>query len=110
MSGDMIDLADAIEGLRKDLIDAMRRGDGQPLQFQLDPVEVTLETVVTKELGGKIGWKVLEASGSREKEATQTVKLRLTPLWRSPDGTLNKEFAIAAAGPAGFHFEFGDQT
>src|SRR4051812_48905548 len=110
MSGDTVGLADAIEGLRRDLIDAMARGDGQALQFQLDPVEVTLETVVTKEAGGKIGWKVLESSGSREKQATPTVVLRLTPLWRRPDGTLSKEFAIAAAGPVGVHFEFGDQT
>lgn len=106
---DTIDLADAIEGLRKNLIDAMKRGDDQPLQFQLEPVEVTLETVVTKDLGGKIGWKVLEASGSREKQATQTVTLRLTPLWRTADGALSKDFAIAATGPSGVHFKFGDQ-
>ena len=99
-----IALADAVELLREELLDAIARGKDQPLQFQLDPIELTLQTVVTKNAHGQVGWKILEAGAEREKAVTQTVSLRLTPLWRKEDGSLTKDFAITSNVPGGAHF------
>jgi hypothetical protein len=35
--------------------------------------------------------------GGYEAARTQTVKLRLTPLWRVKDGTLTRDFTVASA-------------
>ena len=97
-------LADAIEALRNELIDAMNRGADKPMRFTLEPIELTVEVVVTKDAHGKIGWQVLEFGGSVEKERTQTLKVKLTPLWKTADGKLTPDFTIASAGPAGATF------
>ena len=71
-----VGLADAIEALRNELIDAMNRGADKPMRFTLEPIELTVEVVVTKDAHGKIGWQVLEFGGSVEKERTQTYVAR----------------------------------
>ena len=96
----MIGLADAIEALRQELMDAFDKSEG-PLRFKLEPIELTLETVVAKEGSGKIGWKVLEVGGSYDHTRTQTLKLNLSPLWEKKDGSLTSDFAIASDGPSG---------
>jgi hypothetical protein len=90
-----VGLADAIEALRGELSEAIRRGSQQGMQFQLDPIELTIQVAVTKEANGKIGWTVLGLGGSYEAASTQTLKLRLTAVWKSADGTLVKDFTIA---------------
>jgi hypothetical protein len=57
-----IGLAVAVESLRAELLAAVEAGRGSALQFELDPVTLTVQAVVTKEGGGKVGWKILEAS------------------------------------------------
>lgn len=99
-----VGLADAIEALRDELTDAMNRGAGKPMRFTLEPIELTVEVVVTKDAHGKIGWQVLEFGGSVEKERTQTLKVKLSPLWQKADGTLTADFTIASAGPSGATF------
>jgi hypothetical protein len=101
MSGSLLGLADVIEGLREELTAAIDRGATQHVQFALDPIELTLQTVVSMEGGGKIGWKVLEVGGSARSADTQTLTLRLTPVWKRSDGTLTREFTIASAGATG---------
>jgi len=90
-------LAEAIGALRAELATAMSEGSGKALQFTLDPVELSLQTVITKDANGKIGWQVLEVGGSYESAATHSLTLRLTPLWRSKDGRLVRDFTIADA-------------
>ena len=101
MDDALVGLADAIEALRGELTEAIGRGKGHPMRFTLEPIELTVQAVVTKDASGKIGWKVLEVGGAYEKARTQTVTLRLTPLWRRSDGALTADFAIAAVAEEG---------
>jgi hypothetical protein len=91
-------LAEAIEGLRNDLQEAVERGLKKRLRFMLSPIELTLNVVATQEANGKIGWKVLEVGGSVDRETTQELKLTLTPSWHADDGTVltAQQFTIAA--------------
>lgn len=100
----MVGLATAIEALRAELTDAMDQGRNKPMQFGMEPIELTVQAAVTKEANGKIGWSVLGLGGSYAAAATQTLKLRLTPTWKAPDGTLTTDFTIAGVGPAGDRF------
>ena len=104
MADSLSGLAEAIEALRAELTTAMMVGAGQSMRFSLDPIELTLQVVVTKDVNGKIGWKILEFGGHREAVSTQTLTLKLTPLWPRTDGTLTKDFTIASTGPADQHF------
>jgi hypothetical protein len=104
VGGSLLGLADVIEGLREELTAAIDRGAAQHLQFALDPIELTLQTVVSKGVGGKVGWKVLEVGGSAKSADTQALTLRLTPVWKRADGTLVRDFAISSAGEAGDRF------
>ena len=90
-------LAEAIGALRAELAAAMAEGVGKEFQFTLDPIELTIQTVITKDVNGKVGWQVLEAGGSYESAATHSLTLRLTSWWRDEDGRLVRDFAIADA-------------
>lgn len=91
-----VGLADAIDALRGELTEAMSRARDQVVQFELDPVELTVQVAVTKEANGKVSWAVLGLGGSYEAATTQTLKLRLTAFWRTSDGTLTRDFTVAA--------------
>lgn len=79
-----IPLAAAIRALRKELVEAVREGEGEEVHFSLGPVELELQVEVAKSVGGKAGiafWLVsIGAGGSRDSASTQTVKLHLTPV------------------------------
>jgi hypothetical protein len=92
----MVGLAEAIEALRQELTVAAGYGQDQQMRFTIEPIELVMEVAVTKDASGKIGWQILEAGGGYEKVSTQTLTLRLAPLWQTPEGTLTKDFAIAA--------------
>lgn len=100
----MVGLADSIDALRDQLTEAIARGSGHGMFFQLSPIELTLQVVVTKDINGKIGWSLLGAGASYAAATTQSLKLTLTPLWSGPDGVLTKDFAIADQRPAGQRF------
>jgi thioredoxin reductase len=100
----IVGLSAAIEALRAELTASVDKGKNQGMQFQLDPIELTVQAVITKDANGKIGWQILEFGASYERATTQTLTLRLTPVWKTADGTLVKDFTIAAAAPAGDHF------
>jgi hypothetical protein len=97
----IIGLAEAVESLRAELMRTVEAGKDQPMQFSVEPVELTAQVAVTKEADGKIGWNLLGIGGSWESASTQTLKLRLAPVWKKPDGTLERDFTIASASPAG---------
>lgn len=104
VDGAVVGLAEAIEALREQLMDAADRGRDQPMQFRTEPVELTVQAAVTKEANGKIGWAVLGLGGGYESAVTQTLTLRLTPLWRVDDGTLTSDFTITGNAEAGDTF------
>jgi hypothetical protein len=90
-----VGLADAIDALRGELTEAIRRGRAQGMQFQLDPLELTVQVTVTKDANGRIGWTVLGVGASYQAANTQTLKLKLTAVWKRADGTLVKDFTVA---------------
>lgn len=110
MADALVGLAESIEALRADLSRAVAEGAGKSMRFELEPIELTLEVAVTKDVNGKIGWKVLEVGGSREAVVTQTLTLKLRPWWEQPDGTVTNEFLVADAGMSGQHFGPRDAT
>ena len=95
MANPAIGLAEAITALREELLTAIDTGKGAPMRFRLAPVELSLQVAVTKEGSGKIGWHVLGLGASYESATTQTLKLRLEPLWRNANGTFDGDFMVA---------------
>jgi hypothetical protein len=79
----MIELAEVIGELRRELQQAMHAGEGEPLRFELGPVE--LEATVAVEKGGSAGAKVrfwvIELGGDAKaaQSSTQRIKLALQP-------------------------------
>ncbi|WP_460656586.1 trypco2 family protein [Kribbella endophytica] len=103
----VIGLADAIDALRTELISAIDTGLDERMRFSIEPVELSIQVGVTKDANGKIGWKVIELGGSYESSTTQTLTLKLAPMWRLPDGTLTRDFTVASVGTA--EESFGQQ-
>lgn len=101
MTDAVVGLGAAIEALRLELAGAMLSGHGEGIQFEMDPMELTVETVLTNEGNGKVGWKILELGASRKSAVTQTLTLKLKPVYKRPDGTKAPDFTIASAAPAG---------
>jgi hypothetical protein len=79
-----VDLAEAIEALRSQLNQAMRKAPETGLRFRPGPVELTVQAALTRNAGGKTGikWWLIEASGeaSRQSVITQTLKISLQPV------------------------------
>jgi hypothetical protein len=90
-----IGLADAIAALRKELLAAMSEGNDAKMRFRMAPVDLSLQVGVTKEAEGKVGWHVLGLGGSYASVTTQTLALRLEPVWRQQDGSYTADFTIA---------------
>jgi hypothetical protein len=82
--GDGIPLADAIDELRRELSNALERGRGQAVQFELGTVTMEFEVGITKAVEGKAGakfWVVsLGGSSSREASSTHRITMELTPV------------------------------
>lgn len=77
-------LADAIEALRTELVQAMTTAPAEGVRFRPGPVELTVEAALTKNFGGEAGikWWLIEAGGeaSRESMVTQTLTITLEPV------------------------------
>lgn len=95
MANVIVGLAEAIEALRGDLLAAVDAGEGSLMRFRLAPVELSVQVAVTKAGNGKIAWHVIGLGGSYEAATTQTLTLRLEPLWRQEDGSYGSDFLIA---------------
>lgn len=97
----MVDLADAIIGLRAQLTRVVDEGADKGFQFELEPIEMTLQAVVTAKAGAGIGWSIVTAEASHTRELTQTLTVRLTPVWKMRDGRKVRDFTIADIQPGG---------
>ena len=95
MAEETWDLSKAIGALRADLEAALAEGKDEGVKFGLGDVELTLQLVVDKHAGGKIGWSVLGVDAGGKSERTHLVKLVLKPRYRKPDGTYEDDFTIA---------------
>lgn len=80
---DGIELADAVDSVRNQLIEAASRATGRPLSFELGPVqmEFTLELRKEHKAGGKVKAWVVEAGTdtARTSGHTHKVSFTLTP-------------------------------
>jgi Trypsin-co-occurring domain 2 len=79
----MIELAEVIGELRRELQHAMNAGQGEPLRFELGPVELEATVAVEKGGGGgaKVRFWVIELGGDAKatQASTQRIKLALQP-------------------------------
>jgi hypothetical protein len=84
MAEAQIPLAGAIRALRAEIVEAVRAGVGEEIQFALGPVELELEVEAAREVGGGAAikfWLVsIGGKAARSETATHTVKLTLTPV------------------------------
>jgi hypothetical protein len=104
MTDATVGLAEAIATLREELLTAVDEGKDKAMRFRLAPVDLSLQVAITKEADGKIGWKVLGLGGSYTSVTTQTLGLRLEPVWRHDDGSYTSDFTIADQRPQPPHF------
>jgi len=83
-------LSDAIAALRRDLADAWWDGQNERVRFKVEPVEMTIQVGVTKTGKGQAGvkWHILALGGEKSREATstQTLRLRLAPVFYGENG------------------------
>lgn len=95
-----VPLASAIEVLRGELVEAVRAGEDQEIQFALGPVELELEVVVEKKVDGQAGikfWLVSIGGGaSRSSGSTHTVRLTLTPTRRGAGEGQRQDVLVAS--------------
>ncbi|MFR9726776.1 trypco2 family protein [Streptomyces sp. MS19] len=86
----MIQLAELIAQLRRELADAVAAGDGEPLRFELGSVEVEATVTVDREAtaDGRVRFWVVETGGGARAAhgETQRITLTLQPRLREPDG------------------------
>lgn len=90
------DLATAIATLRANLGAALAEGEGSPVKFGLGDIELTMQLVVTKTGGGKLGWSLLGAEASYNSANTHTLKLQLQPNFRQPDRSYTRDGLISS--------------
>jgi hypothetical protein len=93
--GHIVELSDAIEALRAELATAIDRGAAHQIRFQVQPVELTLQAVVTKDANGRIGWGALGVGARYESAVTQTLKLTLKPVLETASGPVDLTVADA---------------
>ena len=81
-----LELADVIKALRQELIRAQQEGEDKDIRFNVNNVEVELETVVTKEADAKLGMKFwvvdVNAGGKYQNASKQKIKLSLKPTYK----------------------------
>jgi hypothetical protein len=90
-----VELSEAIEALRTALMTAWWDGRRKRVRFRVAPAELTVQVGVTrvgKGVGG-IKWHVLSLGGerSRESSTTQTLRLRLAPVFFDDQGNVLPE-------------------
>ena len=82
-------MSDAIAALRRDLAAAWQEGLGKRGRFKFEPVDLTVQAGVTRTGKGQAGvkWHILTLGGEKSKEATvtQTLHLRLSPVFYGDD-------------------------
>ena len=83
-----LELAEVIRALRQELVNAQQPGLDEKIRFRVNNIEVELETVVEKEVGGKSSGKIrfwvvdadAEVSGKYKMATRHKIKLSLQPM------------------------------
>ena len=74
-----IELSEVVDQLRKELLAAQSKIQGSDLKFEVLDIEVELQVVTTKVVGGGFKFYV-EVAGSTSKAQTQKLKFKLKPV------------------------------
>lgn len=81
---DSFELVEVIKKLREDVTLAIRGGEGHAIRFNVNSIDVELQTVIKKEGNGGVKFEVLgigaNVGGKAEKATTHKIKLSLTPV------------------------------
>jgi hypothetical protein len=89
-----ITIAEAVEQLREDLLQAIAQGDGRKVQFGLEAVELELGLTATREAeaGAKVKWLVVEVGGKGKavSEDTHKLTLKLIPVAKAESGKFRR--------------------
>lgn len=77
---DGIELADAVESIRNQLIDAASRATGRPVAFELSDIQMEFTLELRKEVkgGGKVKAWAAETSADASRATGRTHKVSLT--------------------------------
>lgn len=96
-----LELAEVIKALRQELIKAQVEGTEEGIRFNVNNVEVELETVIEKAADGKGGFKInfgvveanAEAGGHYKNATKQRIKLSLgaVNVTQNPDGSITEK-------------------
>ena len=82
-----VGLAEAVEQVRSELEDAIKRGQGSSVAFEAGPVEMEFEVAFTASGGGDAGFRVwvvnVTARGDVSMAATNRLKITLQPVDRA---------------------------
>ncbi|MGZ0080239.1 trypco2 family protein [Methylomonas sp. YC3] len=105
---DKLNLAEVIQELRQSLVTASAHGEAETIRFNVNSVEVELQMVVEKSVGGKAGGKFnfwvlggidAEASASYKHAATHKIKLNLQPVdVKNPDPQTGEPSKLLLSG------------
>ena len=76
------------------------------MRFHLEPIELTVQAAVTIGADGGVSWWLIRGGAKYENAQTQSLTLRLTPVWQAPDGTETTDVLITDdagdTGPGAF--------
>ena len=79
-----VPLAEAIQALRVEIVEANRKSKYEDVRFKLGPIELEFGLEVSREVAGNAGlkfWVVsIGGSGKRASAATHSVRMVLTPV------------------------------
>jgi len=103
-------LAEVIKGLRKEIAEAMDAGEDASLQFEVNHIEIELQTIIEKnatvesEVKGALKFLVEVGAGLKGSETNRTaqghlIRLNVTPLKRGTekrDGEESQRVSLAS--------------
>ncbi|MEU8517878.1 trypco2 family protein [Kitasatospora sp. NPDC048722] len=87
-NGDWLDLADAVDLLRRQIVEARRRAGSSPVRFEIGDITVDFELELTRTRGGggELRFGVLGANGKAERTERGTHRISLTLHPHTADG------------------------
>ncbi|MFD6422187.1 trypco2 family protein [Streptomyces sp. NPDC060198] len=106
---DRIELADAVESVRDQLIEAAARATGRPVVFGVGDIQMEFTVELRKEAkaGGKVKAWVVEAGADASRTTGTTHKVAFTLSPRKADGSGPLEIGDDAPGGSTAHFGRG---
>jgi hypothetical protein len=104
MANDFVPIAEAIQGLRQELHEAMQEGEANELRFELNNIDLEFNAVVTREAESKVkvsfkllGWGADGGAGAKiGDQSTQKIKLSLSPIRATAPGQPGKKLQITS--------------